>query len=102
LTSLYLSQTSASPPIDQFRRFGQLIDPTIKKEDRPHRGFCTLAGGATNGFTALYSDWLHGSWWTANFSDTMALMHEIGHACRLATSKSTASRAQTHSTSCET
>lgn len=73
------------PPIEQFRPLRQLIDPTIKNENRLIVVFVPLAGGPTNGFTALYQDWLP---WVLvdprDFSDTMALMHEIGHACRLA------------------
>jgi len=87
------------PPTTSFSPLRQLIDPTIKKEDRLIVVFVPLAGGAANRIYGAVQRLLHGSWWIhVPLGDTTSLMHEIGHACRLATSKSTASRAQTHKT----
>jgi hypothetical protein len=71
------------PSIEQFKPLRQQIEP-IAHENRLIVAFASMSGGP-DGFVALYPDWLP---WVLvdprNFGDQMTLIHEIGHACRLA------------------
>jgi hypothetical protein len=72
-----------SPSVDALEPVRKLIDP-VAEENRLVAVFTPL-GGAADGYTATFAGRLP---WVLvdprDFSDTTTLMHEIGHACRLA------------------
>ncbi len=72
-----------SPPIDPLRALHQLIEP-VTEENRLIVVFVPF-NGPPNGYTVLFPDWL--PWVLVDpraFDDTPVMLHEIGHACRLA------------------
>jgi hypothetical protein len=75
--------SQATPPIEQFKQLRRLIEP-VMEENRLIVVFVPIVGGA-NGYTARFPDWLP---WVLvdprDPSDDTALLHEMGHACRLA------------------
>jgi hypothetical protein len=75
--------SQATPPIEQFKQLRKLIEP-VMEENRLIVVFVPIVGGA-NGYTARFPDWLP---WVLvdprDPSDDTALLHEMGHACRLA------------------
>jgi hypothetical protein len=71
------------PPVEAFQGLRQLIEP-VTQENRLIVVFVPLSGGA-NGYTVLFGSWL--PWVLVDprvYDDKTVLLHEIGHACRLA------------------
>jgi hypothetical protein len=71
------------PSIDQFKALRKLIEP-VTEPNRMIVVFVPISGGA-NGYAARFPDWLP---WVLvdprDMSDHTVLLHEMGHACRLA------------------